>query len=857
VYEVGELDGQVFIVMELVEGSSMQQWQRAEPRGLAEVVRSYLQAARGLAAAHDIDIVHRDVKPANLLRGHDGRIRVADFGLARVLGESTDAEASASPAAARSTPDSSTELGQRVTSGWTIGGTPPYMAPETIAQRVADVRSDQFSWGVALFEAIYGRRPYSLPADARKPAPPILELARHGATGDRVPAYVRDVLRSTLQWAPEARLPSLGDAADALERGPLVASRRAQKWFGAGALGVTTLLSYIVAKPSDCASPDEHRAELWATDTATVIARNAAVEPALGAYVATALDQHAARWSTARHEACIAFRVLRTISEATHARMQQCLGRRSTEMRTVLDTFARSGTPVGLDPARHLDLLRSIEPCIDADLIDRDPTLSPDPSREEEATGFYATLNAARQALASADLSTALRSAAEVQRAAEIAGLHGWRAEALLVRGDVARERGDIAATRDALLAALDAAVTSGHEEAQLDALLRLAEVEARLAEEPGWAQHYLDRSLGILARLGRDGQEDLAWLLTAGSVEKAQAEYERANDTLRRALQLVESSGGDPLDLAELLTRIGDVLASRGSLDEADASYTRALDLRRGVLGPNHPKVVDVEMNRASMRIEPEYVAEAAQAIDHAYSVYVAVAGEEAPRLATILVARAKLELVREQWPDAIRDASRSLELQAAMPFPEYSVQTGALGALANALDAVGDTEAALETYTRLLALASGREPDAELAPLRNNIAQMLCTPEIDRCTEARPYYEEILASARTGNTLEARVLVAYANNGLAKADLAAGFPQEAIGRVDAAIRVADEQDRLGAPFDFTELRAEASWQRARAWLALDHPDAALAGRGESPDCRDRGDAFRSARRPADVARA
>ena len=122
VYDVGEWHEQVFIAMEIA-GGTLRAWQDGRP--WREVVAMYRDAARGLAAAHAAGLVHRDFKPDNVLIGHDGRVRVTDFGLARAAGEPGErAEVGAAM---------SGMLGTPLTETGTVMGTPAYMAPEQIA----------------------------------------------------------------------------------------------------------------------------------------------------------------------------------------------------------------------------------------------------------------------------------------------------------------------------------------------------------------------------------------------------------------------------------------------------------------------------------------------------------------------------------------------------------------------------------------------------------------------------------------------------------------------------------------------------------------------------------------------------
>ena len=151
VFDVGTHDGSRFIAMEFVEGDTLRTW-LATPRSVPEVLAAFIGAGRGLAAAHAVGLVHRDFKPDNVLIGVDGRPRVLDFGLARP------------PSGAEARPPAvDLEADPKATAVSQYGvllGTPAYMAPEQHLGEPADARSDQFSFAVALFEALYGEPPF-------------------------------------------------------------------------------------------------------------------------------------------------------------------------------------------------------------------------------------------------------------------------------------------------------------------------------------------------------------------------------------------------------------------------------------------------------------------------------------------------------------------------------------------------------------------------------------------------------------------------------------------------------------------------------------------------------------------------
>jgi eukaryotic-like serine/threonine-protein kinase len=187
IFDVGRIEGRLFFAMELVEGPTLGRWIRAPGRTHAEIIGAFIQAARGLAAAHSAGVVHRDFKPDNVLIGPDGRVRVTDFGLSRFEAE-RDPEGQPDPS---------------LSGAGCVVGTPAYMAPEQLCGARGDARSDQFSFAVALWEALFGKRPFIAPT---------IEAIERGVeiplvTG--VPRPIRRALSRALDADPTARFESM------------------------------------------------------------------------------------------------------------------------------------------------------------------------------------------------------------------------------------------------------------------------------------------------------------------------------------------------------------------------------------------------------------------------------------------------------------------------------------------------------------------------------------------------------------------------------------------------------------------------------------------------------------------------
>jgi serine/threonine protein kinase len=206
IYDVGTTDdGDLYIAMEFVEGDTLTTWLKSYPRTWREIIDLFVQAARGLLSAHRVGLLHRDFKPDNVLVGGDGRVRVTDFGLARSL-LAPDESAQAKPVM--------TALDVALTATGTVLGTPRYMPPEQLTGPELDARSDQFSFCVALYEALYGSHPLrggtsvSMLERGDKALPP--------PEGLKIPAAIgRAVLRG-LERDRARRFPSMASLIDEL-----------------------------------------------------------------------------------------------------------------------------------------------------------------------------------------------------------------------------------------------------------------------------------------------------------------------------------------------------------------------------------------------------------------------------------------------------------------------------------------------------------------------------------------------------------------------------------------------------------------------------------------------------------------
>jgi serine/threonine protein kinase len=280
IYDAGMIDDHVFLAMEFVEGQSLAEWLRGPKRGSPapswrEIMRLFQSAGEGLAAAHDAGIIHRDFKPANVLVGVDGRVRVTDFGLAR---SSTPNEAGPTASAATSAAHGAHIAPPHADPAATVAGmmigTPAYMAPEQLFSQPVDARVDQWGFCVALYEALYGARPYV--------GSTIQEIRWYVASGvpiwpsnhRGVPEAVAAVLMRGLRTRPAERFMSMRELLAALdvakghpEASPILANTVFQALAGLLHLGAVAFYVDVLTDAGPASVPTPSSATTTASDS--------------------------------------------------------------------------------------------------------------------------------------------------------------------------------------------------------------------------------------------------------------------------------------------------------------------------------------------------------------------------------------------------------------------------------------------------------------------------------------------------------------------------------------------------------------------------------------------------------------
>ena len=787
VHDVGTLDEAVFVAMEYVEGQTLRE--RIDTARTAEEIDALLelfrQAGRGLAAAHAAGIVHRDFKPDNVLVGVDGRVRVLDFGLAHELGTSLAGTPSESeqtePNPGARPPEGlpAFDANGQTQHSYARGGTPAYMSPEQFDNAHPDPRSDQYSFCVALYEALYDRHPYE--------AETFVELyvavtegniVQPPSTGPERPELRAAMLRG-LSLDPNARWPSMHALLAELEP-PLPSAAVPTRWLvlGFGLLaGLTALAAVLWPRPEPeplCLAAASKLAQVWSADSrARVEAGLLAASPSYGAQtwdrVATQIDTYGAAWAAMHTQTCEATELHHTQSEQLLDLRMACLERRRGELGGLVELFAGADTTVVENAVSALRSLPPLSRCADVDAL-----LSAIPPPADAET--KRAVEGLRERLRQLD---ALRWAGRDSDAAPIAQTLLEQAEAtaylplaaqVRLSGAIIDEQlGDYARARERLEATYADALSVGDEGlATLAAQRLILIVGYRLQQAEGgrvWAAVAQARN----AAQDPEGPGMAISLSYEGLVLHAHGDHTEALVQHQRAVALFRALPEQRAELAATLNNLAMTTRVLGDGEAAELIYNEVLAIRREVFGASHPIVGSTLHNYALLHVRRgEY--EQALALElEGCELLRASLGEDTPRISTCDETLAVIYDSMGDWAKAeplYERALAGLRRQLGETHPDVATAEMNLG---GGLFAAGDLDRAKQLYERALAAFRSElgEDHPDVAMALSNLAVLEEVRE--RYPEAVGFYSEAIA-------------VLEASHGLRHPSL--GFPLLGLGR-------------------------------------------------------------------------
>ena len=603
VHEAGMYGEQIDVAMEFVDAGTVRTWLR-ERRPLREMIDVFAKAGRGLAAAHAVGLVHRDFKPDNVLMASDGGVRVTDFGIVGVIEEQVPADqptAAPEVGPADSYPPirDSAPMSRELTRTGSIMGTPSYMAPEQFNGQTVTAQSDQFSFCIALYEAVYGERPFhgsTFGELAVSVTEGKLEPAPKQAT---VPSWLRRLLVRGLATDPAQRFPSLDALLATIARNTNHRRRRAT-WL-AGAIAVIAVGGGAAAWRAHGSGPscdgDDELARVWNPVTrmqlqARFLATGSPLAATMFATTAERLDRWGDGWKTAYTDVCRDSRHTRQVVDLR----ARCVAERLDTTGAMIDQLYRADADTvehAVDAVVHLP---TFEPCEAAAVL-----TSETPSRIRRSRAcrriWSRRSSSMRVPCTGSGATTRLFHRAPCVNVARSIGYAPVIAEALLDAAMFERSQG-LKASDDDLHAALDMAIAAGDDKEAIEAT-------AHLVEDFGFDGHHdeslreLRDSMDALVEHAHPDAELMAEVKIVdafvdevhGNLPAAQAGYEHAVAFIEKE---VDSSS---FWLDSALDQLGNLLKVEGKLDEAQHALERALAIREKLYGKDHPWVA-AELN-------------------------------------------------------------------------------------------------------------------------------------------------------------------------------------------------------------------------------------------------------------------
>lgn len=849
VYDAGVVEegsagaARVFIAMELVAGQSLRAW-LATPRAPAAVIDVLAQVGRGLSAAHAAGVVHRDLKPDNILVGDDGRARVVDFGLARhALRPDSDGDPEVPDALALA----------RTSVAGAIVGTPAYMAPEQLDGAIADVRTDQFAFCVTAWEALHGRRPFE--GHSLRELREAMRRPFHAPRTSGVPRRVQHAIARGLSRDPAARYGSLAELVAQLE-----VPRRRWLPIASAATALGLAIGWF-ARPhgvEPAADPCPRRADeltgIWDADRAARLrsvfaATHAPYAPDVAARVTAQLERATGAWLDANQEVCRASVVRHDRGPETAERQLACLRDWRRSLRATLDVLVAADATVVQGAVRALDELPDLARCRDVDALATTPAWPADPAARARIEAALDSIAGARAAVVAGRASEALGVIDAVQR--DTAGL---RFTPLAVAIGLVRADASIAAGRldDALAAArgaFDLATATGDRRASAEstvAIVRLGALDMRRAPE---ALTWVQTGRTILAQLDQPHELDARLTTAEGSVLLAAADTARAEVALARAVALLRSIDPDHPRLGPTLAQLGTSALGRRDLPAARAFLDEALARTRATLGPHHPDVATVLLDQALAAAAAGRYVEAGAVTEQARAILVASDGPDHPALVRVLgiqglhaTARGDLAAADRAYAEAARivaiawGAGHPMGAQLALLRADVLRRLGrareAVELATPARDLVATTADARDlglayadaTLARAIADASPRERSAALDRARGAAARCVAPgPALPAgpCAIVLQVLGELATGTEAAQALDAasRAIEAGASDPVRLAEVRFARAQLLVAREPAAARdlAARAARELPAEGDRALAARIAAWRTAR----------------------------------------
>ncbi len=854
VYEVGIHEGRAFIAMELVSGTTLLDWQQTD-RSWREVVDVYIQAGRGLAAAHAEGLVHRDFKPSNCIIDDAGRLRVLDFGLAsdvQTLQRAAEARKGTKVDEHEPSLDmdrSYSALARPITSDGTVMGTLPYMAPEQLGEGPIDAKSDQFSFCVALFEALYGGRPRT-----DRKASSLYESvpgAKAGRPPKGVPRALQRIVERGLRDDAKARWPAM----DALL---MLLERRRNAWrfrWGAVALlgvgGILGAVAVITTEGREPSVPCQHAQGrldgVWDDHSrrsvrAALLGTGTAYAPDTWSAVERRLDRYAAAWIAMHTEACEATRVHGEQSEGILDLRMRCLEGRRVALEQSMALLAEADVQVTSQAVGVVADLPPLSRCADVEALSAEIAPPDDPAVRERVGPLRAELRRAHTLRTSGKYHESLAAVDPVLAEAGTLGYDALLAEALQERGELNHAAGRYEEGQADLRLAYVVALRSGHRDVAVNASTELTFVSGALLGKAELGRWMAESAEALAQHRAPGGMMEARALVRIGQLHGKHGDYETAADRYGRALALLEKiPESDPLERVYALDGLRAVLVSQARYEQAEASAREALAIVQQELGARHPDLVVQQAHLAAVLVARGEFDEAGGVLRAALDVAEQALPSDHPTVALVRSNLGATLLYQGDEEQAELQLRRALEIWETVHEPEHDQVANAQANLGVILRSLGRTEEAEEHYRSALAsyITAYEDPDhPTIAITRLNLGKLLRVQ--GRLEEASTLYGLALASFERKHGPE-HPRVASTLDSIGAVRFEQGRLPEALESHQRALAILEGVPETGA---VRPGLARSTWALGRTLHRLDRLDEAREQLTRSLDILDRGHA-------------
>jgi serine/threonine-protein kinase len=824
VHDIGRYRDEVFIAMEHVSGESLSQWMDSGDRTWREVVAVFTQAGRGLAAAHDEDIVHRDFKPSNALIGDDGRVRVLDFGLARIF--AGDDEQDGGDTAG----DDHRVLSRTLTLTGHTAGTPAYMSPEQFDGRTPDARSDIFSFCVALHEALMGEHPFGGDDIASLKANVLAGNRRSPSDSATIPRWLREVVRRGLEVDPADRYASMDELLAELDADR---TSRAAPWIAAGLFAGAVAIGLALGLTSDrkerpCRTAPDRVADVWNADVADRIAARFAETNR--PYAASTVEQvgkqlasYTDAWAEMHTETCEATEVRHEQSDALMDLRMMCLDGRLNAVAALTQVFADSADGEVVDKAVEAVLgLPPLGVCNDKAALTARVPPPDDPEIRERIASVRATLETADAERLAGRYPPALELAITADAAAAALDYEPIRAEAAYSLGRLYDLNGEAEKAEQHVARAADSAALARDDRLIARTMIALVSIVGVKRNRHAEALE-LYRAARVVATRADVGPDLLAALYdNVARVHYARAEFDRALELFELERDtIVGAFGDDDPRVARALNGIANTLSEQGKFMESRDILERALEIDEAGYGKGHLLTAGTLNNLGDSYKQLGDYDTAAELNKRAVDIKVAALGDQHPSVAEGFTKLAIAYYNLGRTDEAYDLHKRALAIFEKTDDPGHPRISGAhqnVGLLAREKGQLDEARRHIAASIANTKIGMGDEHPDLAYPL---LTLGTIHRDAGEHTEALRHFRQALAIRRKalGDT---HPMTAFTLKEMGPSLIGAGLLDEAITSLDESLAVWSELNYHGTTGDVRFLLAEALWaagrERARA---------------------------------------